>query len=214
MSSCSRRAVLALGIGGRHSRRVGRLRFILPVAAMTMLLMVMVWPWLTGGYHGLIMPVFDEAIGREADQIRMHNPRYVGRTEKQEPYEVTAASAFLDPANDERIHLDQLIAVVERIDAEPVHLRANQGLLDRDSKTLDLKGDLELRFGEHYVFETSEASVDFGREEMEVVGETPVTGEGPIGTLAADSFTVQDGGSLLRFAGRVQVVYRPEAPAL
>ncbi len=214
MSSPGKKAARAFGIGGRHSRRVGRLRFILPVAAMTMLIMVMVWPWLTGGYHGLIMPVFNQAIGRDADQMRMHKPRYVGRTEKQDPYEVTAASAFLDPENAERIHLDQLTAVVERADAETVHLRANQGLLDRDHKTLDLKGDLELRFGERYVFETSEASVDFGKEEMEVVGATPVTGEGPIGTLAADRFTIRDGGSLLEFVGRVQVVYRPEAPSL
>ena len=195
----------------RHSRRVDRLRFILPVTALMMLAMVMAWPWLNGGYHGLIMPVFNQAMGRDVDPMRMQKPRYVGRTEKQDPFEVRAASAFLDPDNQDWIHLDQLTAVLERVAEEDVHLRANEGLYYRDRGTLDLKGDLKLSLGVRYVFNTAEASVDFGRGE--VVGPTPVTGEGPIGTLAADRFNVSGGGDLLRFEGRVHVVYRPLAPA-
>ena len=211
MSFRGKGAALALGLGGRHSRRVDRLRFLLPIAASLMLIMVMVWPWLTGGYHGLIMPVFDQTIGRNVDPMRMHRPRYVGLTEKQDPYEVTAASAFLDPDNPKRIRLDHLMAVVERINADHVHVRANQGLYDRDGRTLDLRGDLELRFGEDYLFETSKARVNFGRGD--VVGDHAVTGEGPIGTLSADRFKIRDSGSHLEFDGHVQVIYQPEVSA-
>ncbi len=205
------KASAAFGLGGRHSRRVDRLRFILPITAFMMLITVMAWPWLNGGYHGFIVPVLNQAVGHDVDPMRMHKPRYVGRTKNQEPYEVTAASAFLDPENPERIRLDQLTAIVERADTETVHLRADEGLFHRDLGTLDLKGDLELRFGERYTFNTSEASVNFGKGE--VVGATPVTGKGPIGTLAADRFDVREGGDFLRFNGRVQVVYQPAAPS-
>lgn len=205
-------AAAALRLGGRHSRRVGRLRFILPATALMMLLMIMAWPWLNGGYHGLIMPVFSHVIGDGVDPMRMHKPRYVGRTKGQDAYEVTAASALLDPKNADRIHLDQLTAIVQRSDADDVHVRANEGLYYRDREILDLKGDLELRFGERYTFRTSEASVSFGNGE--VAGRTPVTGEGPIGTLAADRFKITEGGDRLRFNGHVQVVYQPEAPSL
>lgn len=201
---------IALGLGGRHSRRVDRLRFILPVMALLMLIMVVAWPWLNGGYHGFIMPVFNQAMGRDADSMRMHKPRYVGQTRKQEPYEVTASSAYLDPAKPERIQLDQLTAVVERADDETVRLRADEGLYHRDLGTLDLKGDLELHFGERYTFNTSEAKVNFG--EGQVTGSTPVTGEGPLGTLAADRFVISEGGQSLKFDGRVRVVYQPQAP--
>ena len=194
-------------LGGRHSRRVDRLRFILPITAFMMLAITMAWPWLSGGYHGLIVPVFSQALGVGVDPMRMHKPRYVGRTRKQDPFEVTAASAYLDPSNQERIHLDQLTAVLERVADDDVHLRANEGLYHRDQGTLDLKGDLELSLGDRYVFNTSEASVDFGRGE--VVGPMPVTGEGPIGTLAADRFNVSQGGDVMQFEGRVHVVYRP-----
>jgi lipopolysaccharide export system protein LptC len=204
-----KKAALALGLGGRHSRRVGRLRFILPVTAVMMLLMVMAWPWLNGGYHGLIMPVFSQVMGEAVDPMRMLKPRYVGHTRKHEAYEVTASSAFLDPRNPNRIRLDQLIAIVERNPADDVRLSADEGLYYRDRETLDLKGDLELRFGGRYTFKTSEASVFFARGE--VVGAAPVTGEGPIGTLAADRFNIREGGDRLRFDGRVQVVFQPSS---
>lgn len=200
------------GLGGRHSRRVDRLRFILPVTALLMLIMVVAWPWLNGGYHGYIMPVFNQLVGHDVDPMRMLQPRYVGQTKEHEPYEVTAVSAFLDPETPERIHLDELTAIVERADDETVHVRADEGLYDRDLGTLDLKGDLVLRFGERYIFNTAEASVNFG--EGQVVGQTPVTGEGPLGTLAADRFAISNGGNSLKFNGRVHVVYQPGAPAL
>ncbi|MGI9493915.1 MAG: LPS export ABC transporter periplasmic protein LptC [Geminicoccaceae bacterium] len=212
MTVRSKGAVMALGHGGRHSRRVDRLRFILPVTALMMLVTILAWPWLNGGYHGFIMPVFNRVADLESDRMRMHKPRYVGRTKKQDPYEVTAASAFLDPKNQQEIYLDELTAVVERQAAEDVHVRANEGLYYRDRGILDLKGDLELRVGERYIFNTSEASVNF--DVGEVVGPMPVTGEGPIGTLAAYRFNVTGHGNVLRFNGHVQVVYQPAPPTL
>ncbi len=199
------------GLGGRHSRRVDRLRFILPTMALMILVLIMAWPWLNGGYHGIIMPVLSRAAGLDTDAMRMHQPRYVGRTKEQEPYEVSAESAFLDPKNQDKIHLDRITAVVEQRTAENVHVRANEGLFYRSRGTLDLRGDLELRVGERYTFNTSEASVNFRAGEM--VGPMPVTGKGPIGTLAADRFNVSNHGKLLRFKGRVQVVYQPDAPS-
>ena len=212
MISRDKGAVATLGHGGRHSRRVDRLRFILPVTALMMLIMILAWPWLNGGYHGFIMPVFNRVAGLDTDRMRMLNPRYVGRTKEQEPYEVSAISAYLDPKNQQRIHLDQLTAVVERKAAENVHVRANEGLYYRNRGVLDLEGDLELRIGERYIFNTSKASVNF--DVGEVIGTKPVTGEGPIGTLAADRFNVTGHGKHLRFDGHVQVVYRPAAPSL
>lgn len=198
-------------MGGRHSRRVDRLRFVLPAIAALLLAVVMAWPWVNGGYHGLIVPVFNRTAGDDADLMRMMKPRYVGQTETAEPYEVTASSAFLDPGNPDRIRLDQLTAVLEKTGAEDVRLRANEGVYHRDRSALDLDGDLELTFGGGYRFNTASAKVDLGKGQ--VVGPMPVTGEGPVGSLAADRFNIEDGGKILRFDGRVQVTILPEAPA-
>lgn len=198
-------------LGGRYSRRVDRLRFVLPAIALLLLALVMAWPWITGGYHGLIVPVIKSAIDHQSDVMRMAKPRYVGKTRKSEPYEVTATSAFLDPSDPDRIHLDHLQAVLERTGAEAVHLRADEGTFLRKEDVLELDGDLELTFGEGYRFTTESAHIDFdlGR----VAGVEPVSGEGPVGELAADGFDIEDGGRLLRFQGRVQVTILPDEPA-
>ena len=198
-------------LGGRHSRRVDRLRFLLPAIALLLLAVVMAWPWLTGGYYGLIVPVFKSALDYENDVMRMLKPRYVGKTKAAEAYEVTASSAFLDPAEPDRIHLDQLNAVLEQTGASEVRLSADEGVYLRKRGVLELDGDLQLTFGEGYRFTTESAHVDLGRGF--VAGAEPVTGEGPVGALAADRFNIEDGGKRLWFEGRVQVTIRPEEPA-
>lgn len=202
----------ALRLGGRHSRRVDRLRFLLPAMALLLLAVVMAWPWLSGGYHGLIVPVFKSAADYGGEAMRMAKPRYVGKTKGAESYEVTASSAFLDPSDPDRIHLDQLDAVLEQTGDAPVHLRADEGIYLRKQDRLELAGDLELTFGDGYRFTTESADVDLGRGH--VAGAEPINGEGPVGTLAADGFDIEDGGKRLRFEGRVQVTIRPEREAI
>lgn len=204
-------------LGGRHSRRVDRLRFALPAIALLLLAVVMAWPWLAGGYGGLIMPVFKNAAEHVGDAMRMTNPRYVGKTDSAKPYEVTATSAFLDPTDQNRIHLDQLYATFEEGGApagegpsSTVNLSANEGIYMRGQNRLELEGALELVFGDGYRFNTESAEVDL--ERGHVVGPEPVTGEGPAGTLAADRFNIQDGGNRLRFEGSVQMTIQPTEP--
>ena len=202
----------ALYLGGRHSRRVDRLRFLLPAMALLLLTVVMAWPWLSGGYHGMIVPVFKSAADYGSDAMRMAKPRYVGKTKASETYEVTASTAFLDPSDPDRIHLDQLRAVLEQTDDAPVHLRADEGVYLRKKELLELDGDLELTFGEGYRFTTESADVDL--ERGHVAGAAAINGEGPVGTLAADGFDIEDGGKRLRFEGRVRVTIRPGREAI
>ena len=201
----------AASLGGLYSRRVDQLRFTLPAIAMSLLAVIMAWPWLAGGYGGLIVPVFKSAADHAHDAMRMSNPRYVGKTREAEAYEVTASSAFLDPANPDRIHLDDLHAVFEPAQSSSVFLRADEGIYLRKQNRLELDGDLELTFGEGYRFATESAKVDLKRGH--VFGAQPVTGEGPVGRFAADKFDIEGGGKRLRFGGGVQVTIWPKEPA-
>ncbi len=207
----------AATLGGRYSRRVDRLRFVLPAIALVLLAVVMAWPWLAGSYGGLIVPVFKNAAEHVGDAMRMTNPRYVGKTDEAKPYEVTASSAFLDPTDPNRIHLDQLYATFEEgetsAEGDPpstVNLSADEGVYMRGQNRLELEGALELVFGDGYRFNTESAEVDL--ELGHVVGPEPVTGKGPAGTLAADRFDIRDGGKRLRFEGRVQMTIQPTEP--
>jgi len=195
---------------GRGSRSVGWLRFLLPTLALALVALVVLWPQLNGGYGGLIMPMLKSGdVAGPADAMRMANPRYVGQTEKAEPYAITADSARLDPADADRIHLQRMDAKITTAKRRDVRLLAQNGVYHRSVEELDLGGGLELTTADGYRFVTESAHVDLGNGR--VTGERPITGSGPAGDLSADRFEISRGGEVLYFEGDVKVVIEPPA---
>lgn len=192
-----------------YTRAVRVLRYVLPVTAMFLIGLAVAWPQLVGSGAGLIAPMLAPGQIEGADVMRMHNPRYVGRTSAAEPFEVTAASAYLDPAQPNRIHLDQLAADIARAGTRQVRLLAVSGVYDRDSEDVNLSGGIEVTTSDGYRFETPSAllKLDRGR----VVGQEPIAGAGPSGTIAAERFEFRDGGEVLRFTGGVRVTLHPRS---
>ena len=196
----------------RHAsaRAVRILRYVQPAGALFLIGLVIAWPQLVGN-GGLIAPMLAPGQIDGADVMRMHNPRYVGRTGDAEPFEVTAASAHLDPIQPNRVHLDQLAADIATQGRRQVRLVAVSGVYDRDTEDVNLSGGIELTTSDGYRFETPSAllRLDRGR----VIGQEPIAGSGPTGTIAADRFEIRNGGEVLRFAGRVRVVLDPRSGA-
>ena len=192
-----------------YTRAVRVLRYVLPAIALLLIGLVVAWPQLMGSGAGLIAPMLAPGQIDGADVMRMHNPRYVGRTSNAEPFEVTAASAHLDPTQPNRIHLDQLAADIATAGTRQVRLLAVSGIYDRDAEDVNLTGGIELTTSDGYRFETPSAflKLDRGR----VVGQEPIAGSGPSGTIAAERFEFRDGGDVLRFNGRVRVTLHPRS---
>jgi lipopolysaccharide export system protein LptC len=193
------------------TRAVRILRYVLPAIALFLIGLVVAWPQLVGNGGGLIAPMLAPGQIDGADVMRMHNPRYVGRTSNAEPFEVTAASAHLDPVQPNRVHLDQLAADIATAGTRQVRLVAVSGIYDRDTEDVNLSGGVELTTSDGYRFETPSAllRLDRGR----VIGQEPIAGSGPSGTIAAERFEVRDGGDVLRFNGRVRVTLHPRPSA-
>ena len=171
------------------------------MAALALISLVALWPQLVGSYGGLIAPMLDRDLPA-AESMRMHEARYVGLTRDAEPYEVTAASAYMDPLRPNRIQLDRLAADIPTATRD-VRLTAPKGTYFRAGGKLDLGGGIELTTSDGYRFQTESALVNL--EGSGVVGSTPVAGTGPAGNLSADRFEIRQGGDLLRFEGRVKV---------
>lgn len=186
------------------SRRTLRvLRVALPTAALLLVVLVIAWPQLVGRGAGLITPMLVPDEIAATDVMRMYQPRYVGQTEEAEPFELTAASAQLDPVKPNLVHLDQLAGDLDAAGRRDFRIVALSGIYDRNKEKLELSGGIELTTSDGYRFETPSASVDLDR--ARVVGQEPIAGAGPSGTLAADRFEFEDGGQILRFKGRVRV---------
>ena len=192
---------------GRSSRLVELLRYLLPATALCLIALVVLWPQVIGGAGGLIAPIFANAEIAGTDVMLMSNPRYLGRTRDAEPYELTAASAYVDPKKPSHIHLEQLAAELTPASRRDLRLVALSGLYNRAADKLDLDGDIALTTSDGYRFETQSARINL--QAGQVVGDQPVTGWGPTGTLSADRFEIHDSGQLLRFEGRVKVTLPP-----
>ena len=201
------------GAAGRprrwYTRVVRVLRYLLPAIALFLIGLVIAWPQLVGSGAGLIAPMLAPGQIDGADVMRMHNPRYVGRTSDAEPFEVTAASAHLNPSQPNRIHLNELAADIASTGTRQVRLLAVSGVYDRDTADVNLSGGIELTTSDGYRFETPSAllKLDHGR----VVGHEPIAGSGPSGTIAAERFEFRDGGEVLHFTGRVRVTLHPDS---
>ncbi len=192
-----------------YVRAVRVLRYVLPAIAAFLIGLAVAWPQLVGNGGGLIAPMLAPGQIDGADVMRMHNPRYVGRTSDAEPFEVTAASAHLDPTRPNRIHLDQLAADLATAGTRQVRLVAVSGIYDRDTEDVNLSGGIELTTSDGYRFETPSALVKLDRGR--VVGQEAIAGSGPSGTIAAQRFEFRDGGDVLRFNGRVRVTLHPRS---
>lgn len=191
----------------RYSQIVDLLRFLLPATALLLIILVIAWPQVIGRYGSLILPTFARGLVDRADVMRMHQPRYVGRTGDAEPYEVTAVSAYLDPTQPNQIYLDQLAADLATAGDLQMHLTAVKATYDRAREKLDLAGGIEVVTSDGYQFQTESAHINLrlGR----VIGQRPVAGQGPAGQLSAERFAISDGGQLLRFDGRVKMLLQP-----
>lgn len=191
------------------TRVVRVLRYVLPAIALFLIGLVVAWPQLMGSGGGLIAPMLTADQVDGAYVMRMHNPRYVGRTSKAEPFEVTAASAHLDPDQPNRINLDQLAADIANAGTRQVRLVAASGTYDRDTADVNLSGGIEVTTSDGYRFETPSALLELNHGR--VVGQEPIAGSGPSGTIAAQRFEFRDGGGVLHFNGRVRVTLHPRS---
>ena len=192
-----------------YPRVVRVLRYALPAMAALMIAVVVAWPQLIGGGAGLIAPMLGPDQLDGADVMRMNNPRYVGRTSEAEPIGVSAASAYSDPAQPDRIHLERVAAEIARAGKRDVQLLARAGIYDRQAEDVDLSGGVELTTSDGYRFETP--SVFLNLDGGQALGSEPIAGAGPSGTISAERFEFEDGGERLRFMGRVRVTLHPRS---
>ena len=191
----------------RRPRRrfVGAMRLVLPGIAIGLLVLVVAWPKIFGEVAGMIAPgaVFDGFSITEP--MRMRHPRYVGTDSAGgKPYEVIADEALVDPSVPDRIALTTMRAKVEGDDGAITRLSSDKGLYQRGIGQLDLDHDVRLMMPDGTVFTTEQATVRLPERHAE--GQVPVHGEGPRGTIDANSFAIEQGGDVIRFQGNVRVV--------
>ena len=135
----------------------------------------------------------------------MSKPYYQGVDAHNRPYTIIAEKAIqLDKDNIalEKIHADMVMG-----NGVWVALNSDGGALNMQTKQLMLKGGVDVFYNEGYEFRTDHAMVDITKGTA--YADSAVEGQGPLGTLKADSFSATDHGQVIHFIGSVRMkIYR------
>jgi lipopolysaccharide export system protein LptC len=146
-------------------------------------------------------------------QIRAVNPRITGRDKGGTPYVITAQSAERPETTADVTELvsPRLDFSSSGVDAPASIVEAARGVFDQAKRTLDLLNGVRFRTDNGYRFESEHARVfvDEGR----VVGDRMIMGAGPLGSIQAQSFEIQNSGDRVVFTGNVVARLYPDRPA-
>lgn len=141
-----------------------------------------------------------ERMGTIDNDLAMINPRLTGADAQGNPFVITAKEAVQDAKNPKR-------ATLRTIEADMntprgwVNAKAGSGVVDMTAQTMELAGGLSLFTDTGYELHTAAASVDL--KGGIVRGSQPVNGQGPMGTMRADTFHYDRNAGLMTMAGRV-----------
>ncbi len=140
--------------------------------------------------------------------IRMVGARFQGRVEDGRSFLIGAREAARDAREPHRVSLSEPIMVVGAETATPRRIMARTGVYDEKTRLLRLTGEVRIDDGLGNRVATNDTTIDT-RTGL-AVGQKGIVGDGPVGQVSADSYTVKDKGDRIEFRGRVRTRVNPE----
>lgn len=184
------------------------MKFILPVAALILISMVVLWPHLAPDdlRFRIGFAAIKASVSKDPSMV---NPRFVGTDSENKPYSITAdlARSLGDlkskdaPAS---IELEMPKADITLDDGTWLVLTAETGLLAQYDKSLNLEGAVNLFHDSGYEFRTQKAAIDLTSGVAS--GNLPIQGQGPFGVLNAEGFRLVDKGKTIYFSGKSKLI--------
>lgn len=190
----------------RHSRIMGTLRVLLPLAAVAIASFTLAWPGVYDEPRKVALH-FAETSSTDAETPGMANIRYAGTDAENRSFFVTADRATQDPARPDLIDMVEIHADMTLDNGAWMSVAASHGRYDRARQTLRLAGPVDIFSDLGYELHAEVAHIDLGNRIA--VSDAPVQGHGPFGTLRADRFRIMDGGRRLLFDDNVRMTIRP-----
>lgn len=191
---------MTLAQARRRSSTVGILRIAF-VAGAAISAGVIIGPMaattLTGpGQH------IDQLEGDEV--VTMVNARFTGRNISGEAYVITAEAAQRRRADPSIINLTN----PRMVDDKGTEVSAPVGVYYQNAEYLDLFQAVRIRDRDGYEFTTTAARIFI--QEGRVQGLEPLSGNGPLGDVRADSYEIEDEGDRVIFRGNVDLTIYPD----
>lgn len=192
----------------RYSKFVGFLKVLLPALAVALILLVVIWPQLTRDARDFRIGVSDISL-EQADSLTMLNARFEGVDDKDQPFTLTADEATQSTGDENLVRLELPKGDISLKDGTWLAVTAREGRYRRDTRVLELSGEVTLFHDQGFELRTQAARIDL--ESGIAEGSQAVEGQGPFGDLEAEGFEVLDRGARVLFTGRSRAVLYPQA---
>lgn len=190
----------------QHSRRVRRLRVLLPVAALAVTL-----AFVAVSVVRSLMPeeLQIESAKIEDGKVVMEKPAIAGRNSDGVRYSMRAERALQDIKNPNMITLETIAAAVPVNDKVIARVVATGGIFDRGANTLNLDKPFTLNL-------SSGIDAQFGSANLDIAGGTmktddPVAIQSKGASIVANSLEMKDKGRTMIFTGSVRLNIEPSA---
>lgn len=195
---------MTLHAARRRSLLVKFLRFIFIFAAMAIVGIVTMYIVISTMQPEPVAPPTPVAVpAMQQGEQQMENAVFTGHDGSRRPYEVRAETAARLPEGAAEVtKLVNPVMVTDPTKEDSSEVKAQNGLYDATNQTLDLSGNVQLGTTNGYTYTTEKATIMIGEDK--IVGDKPVTGIGPMGSINAQSYEIENGGEVLKFKGRVK----------
>lgn len=189
----------------RESRRVRRLRFLLPSLGALLLGLVIVATVVTR--ISISLSVGDLKI--TTDGLAMDAPHLSGSDGKGRTYTVSAESAVQDLTDTRIIRLKGIEALMVQTDGSQARLLADTGVYDSAAQTLVLKENIRLVNSDGSEGALSRAEINLSTGLL--TSDSPVAFSSRLGKINADKMGVEKKAGTVTFSGGVRMTVDPAA---
>jgi lipopolysaccharide export system protein LptC len=191
----------------RHSRFVRRLRYGIPILAVSSVGIYVFLTWFNPWSVLARLPNLEGKIMVSGTTIVMDLPKVAGYTPDGRAYEMTASAASQDLKQPQFIGLKDIRAKVDMADKSKVDVSAELGTYDTKAEVVSLTNNVRVLSSAGTEIRLKDALLDMRRGR--VVSENPVEVLMPSGRLNAQQVEVLDAGNVIHFRGGVNMVMQP-----
>lgn len=180
----------------RHSSIVRRLRLVLPLLAVGLVVVMMVWT----DMGGTIEPVRKEDVAPQTvGRNELLKPKFQSEDAKQQPYTITADKAFQESEDMDKVYLDKPVADVSLKNGAWIAMEAKDGEYLQSSQQLKLIGNVKVFHDQGYELTTEEVDLDVQAQTANTT--KPVSGHGPSGTIQGTGMQANGKDGVVIFTG-------------
>ncbi len=194
----------AFGRAARHSRRVRRLKFLLPIAAVAIAGVFFVYSYILPS-----APITVDSVSASVSEgkLVMANPKLEGFTKDNQPYSMTAERAVQEFDEEGVVNLEGISAKMPVEAGNWAEVTAERGVYDRTKHTIQLNTNVVVTTtdGMSARLNTAFLEIDTGT----LTTDDPVDIRMKGSTVTADSMTILENGKIVVFDRRVRMNIEP-----